>query len=370
MATPLPQDRLVRKEVALGTIREYQPPQDHIGLASIAPFESVASDDVIFTYTRGLTVGMSPARAEDAESEMAGKDDSTSTGRASVIDWAIKDHYDASDIQRWREFLLIQDVANVTQLPLTVQGALDEWQRKLARDELRRRRMHDNRLEWLIMTALETGSITYNDGRIVFTVSFGRPGGQQDMAPPSGALWSNATTADPIEDLLTIQQSAFDTYGVRLNKGILSRKLFRYLRKSQKFVVVGGPVGANKVYVDPNWSDQAALEYVQTATGIQFTIYDSVYRTRPLGSNTVTNTRFVSDNKVILLPDPGDVSQYDDAIGFAKTLTSPHPEGNWTSGYYEWERSTVDPWGYDVGTGIKAFPVFPHLDMSYVIAAA
>lgn len=363
----LSQDRLVRKEVALGVIREYEPPQEHIGLRLFAPFQDVPTDEVLFSYTRGLTVGMSPARAEDAESEMSGKDDSTATGRASVVDWATKDHYDASDIQRWREFLLLNDLVDVTKLPLVVTSATEEWQRKLARDTLRRRRMHDNRLEWMIMTALETGIISYNDGKVIFSVDFGRPGGQQNMAPPSTHLWSSVSNADPIEDLLTVQQSAFDTYGVRLTKGIMSRKIMRYLRKTAQFVVVGGPTGTNPIYVNPNWSDEAALKYIEEATGISFVIYDSVYRTRPLGSNTVTNTRFTSDSKVILLPDPGDVEVYDDAIGFAKTLTSPHAEGNWTPGFYEWERETVDPWGYDVGTGIKAFPVFPHLDMSYVI---
>jgi hypothetical protein len=54
-------------------------------------------------------------------------------------------------------------------------------------------------------------------------------------------------------------------------------------------------------------------------------------------------------------------------IGFAKTLTSPHPMGNWQPGFYEWERETVDPWGYDVGTGVKAFPVFPHMDLTYTL---
>jgi hypothetical protein len=92
-----------------------------------------------------------------------------------------------------------------------------------------------------------------------------------------------------------------------------------------------------------------------------------VYRTRAVGSQTVVNNRFLPQNKVILLPDEGDIEQFDDTdIGFAKTLTSPHPAGNWTSGFYEWENEYgVDPWGYDVGTGIKAFPVFLHMDLTF-----
>src|SRR3990167_6028597 len=101
--TQLSQDRLVRKEVAVGVIREAALlPEDHIGTRLIAPFKSVESDDVIFDYTMGLQVGMAPARAEDAESELAAKDDTVGTGRASVIDWAIKDHYDPPDVSRFR----------------------------------------------------------------------------------------------------------------------------------------------------------------------------------------------------------------------------------------------------------------------------
>ena len=64
-------DRLIRKEVALGTIRDIQPPQNHVGLAMIAPFLDVATDDVIFDYIRGgVQEGLAPARAEDAEAEL------------------------------------------------------------------------------------------------------------------------------------------------------------------------------------------------------------------------------------------------------------------------------------------------------------
>src|SRR5512135_3282122 len=103
MATPVGLDRLVRKEVSLGSIREIQPPQDHIGLAQIAPFLDVATDDVIFDYLKGgLQDGLAPARAEDAEAELAQKDQLYyGEGRASIIDWALKDKYTASDVTRY-----------------------------------------------------------------------------------------------------------------------------------------------------------------------------------------------------------------------------------------------------------------------------
>ena len=216
----------------------------------------------------------------------------------------------------------------------------------------------------LLMGALETGVINYNDNKIKFSVDFGRPAAQQNMAPPSTNLWSSAS-ADPIYDIMTIQQNAFDTYGVHINRALISLKAMRTAMASTKFT--NSLIGSNPLYTVAGWGPQAALDFIGAQTGVEFTLYDSVYRTRAAGSNTTVNTRFTNANNVIFLPSQADVDSLDDAIGFGKTLTSPHPEGNWTSGYYEWEKTDRDPWGHDMGTGIKAFPVLPHLDLSYVM---
>lgn len=386
-AGTIPQDRLIRKEVSLGVVREIIPPETHIGLATIAPFLSVPTDDVIFQYAQGITDGLSPARAEDAESETYQRDDTFLTeGRASVIDWAIKDRYSASDVSRYREWLEIQEQMRDTgRLPLLASSATEGWQERMARDTLRRRRRLDNRLEWLIMSALSTGSIAYNDGKIKFTVDYGRP--TQQMLTPGDTLTStestvtlgssgwlkNDGTGDPIGDLLAIQNWAYDTYGVRLNRAIASRKVLSGLWASNKFnartglITQSGSTTVDPKYVIDGWSPQAAQQIIENATEIRFIEYDSVYRTRPIGSTTVTANRFLPQGRVILLPNESDMEQFDDTqIGFAKTLTSPHPAGNWSSGFYEWEKEHgVDPWGLDVGTGIKAFPVFLHMDLSF-----
>lgn len=374
-------DRLVRKEVALGAIREKQPPQDHIGLQLVAPFLEVDSDDVIFEYLKGgLQDGLAPARAEDAEAELAQKDDLLyGSGRAALIDWSLKDKYTASDVSRYREDLWLK-----TQLQGAVSApnggnlnfvgrTADDFQRRLARHDALRRRKLDNRLEWLIMTALETGQISYNDGKIKFTVNYGRPAGQHNQVPPGG-LW-NLTTCDPIGDLLAASQLMFDTYGVRPTRGLLSTRIVNAMWKSSRFLAaVGVPVlgGTPSSPIDPNYLGLAgynpagALAIVEQATGINFTVYDSVYRTRPIGGTTFTNNRFVSDDKVILFPADGDLGEIDDTeIGFAKMLTSPHPEGEWTPGYYEWEDEKRDPWLHVRGSGIKAFPVFPYMEYTF-----
>lgn len=389
-------DRLVRKEVALGAIRDLQPPQTHIGLAQIAPFMDVATDDVIFEYIKGgLQDGLAPARAEDAEAELAQKDQLYyGQGRAAVIDWSLKDKYTASDVTRYREDLLIQERLQGVQsnLQLNFTGrTVEDFQKRMARDDATRRRKLDNRMEWLIMQAVETGGITYNDGKIKFTVNYGRPSDQQNQAP-AGGLWGQ-TASDPIGDIIAMQQLMYDRYGIRPDKGIISTRIANSIWKSSRFLAaVGVPVvgGTPSNPLDPNYlglagySPRGALAIVEQQTGVNFTIYDSVYRTRPIGGQTYTNNKFLSDNKVYFLPNDvnagtdtardgsfptADAQGYfdDTEIGFAKTLTAPHPEGDWASGYYEWEDESRDPWLHVRGTGIKAFPVFPYMELTYTM---
>ena len=370
-------DRLIRKEVALATIRAIEPPQGHIGLG-IVPFRSVASDDVIFDYAKPTVTGLAPARAEDAESELAQKDTIFGgVGRAAILDWAQKDHYTASDVSRYRETALIEartTGVNSLSLPLTVGSQLEDMRAKFARDDAARRRRLDNRIEWLIMTALSTGGISYNDNKIKFTVDYGRPPGQHDQAP-AGGLWS-LSTSDPIGDVLSVKEFMEETHGISVTRAIASQKIINSMINSDRFIartglVVGGspssPIDLN--YVLPGWNPAAALAVVENATGVQFTPYDSVYRTRPIGSTTTTNNRFLPQNKIVFLPDGGQIGDLEegDGLGFGKTLTSPHPEGNWQSGFYEWERETEDPWGTDRGTGIKAFPVFPFMQYTFTM---
>lgn len=379
MASPGGQDRLVRKEVSLGSIREKLPPSNYLGL-SIAPFLDVATDDVIFDYIKGnVQEGLAPARAEDAEAELAQKDEMVwGQGRAALIDWALKDKYTASDVTRYREDLLLQQAAQgvTSQLSLNFTGRTTaDFEARLAREEALRKRKLDNRIESLIMGGLSDGTYAYNDGKIKFTVNYGRPGGQH-LTAPAGGLWS-ATTCDPIGDILGIKQTMRDTYGVELTKGITSQRVVNNLWKSDKFLAaVGLPIvgGTPSKPLDPNYlglsgyTPEGALAIVERATGVNFTIYDAYYRSRPIGSTTFTNNRFVPDDRVILLPGDGDLGEIDDTqVGFAKTLTSPHPEGNWASGFYEWEMETRDPWMTVRGTGVKAFPVFPYMEYTWVL---
>lgn len=375
------QDRLVRKEVSLGRVRELPFDTTHIGISDIAPFLDVASDDVVFQYIKDVsTTGLTNARAEDAESELSRKDDFViGEGRASIIDWAEKDVYSASDVTRYREYLQIAELVQANQVNVglalnTTPGA--DFAAKLARDETRRRARLDNRLEWLAITqGMSEGKVTYNDGRIKFAVDYGRPANQQAQAPDSGTYASD--THDPIGDILKVQEFIYDTYGVTLDRALCSKKFLLAAAKSAKFGLragfvpdgsggVAGITPADARYMIPNWSPQFAIDMIEQQTGIRFTVHDGIYRTRAIGSTTTANNRFLPVNRVVFFPSEQQLSQIDDSeIGFAKTLTAPHAEGNFTSGFYEWEQVKRDPWQTERGTGIKAFPVFLHLDKTF-----
>jgi hypothetical protein len=382
-ASAIGQDRIVRKEAALGAVRQLPVPEEHIG-DTIAPWKDVPFDDVIFNYLTVETTGLAPARAEDAESELAQKDDTLGgEGRASVIDWAVKDHYDASDVNRARDFRRILEQMQGGALPLVAEAGLADFNAKVARDRALRRLKFDNRREQLIIDSMANGSIVYNDGKIKFAVPWGRPDNQSagnaafDLAKAGitdGTLdLSSPEDFDPIRFFNELNEWFFDLYGVHLKRVTAAKDFFNKFWLSQKFSqraglgavydAQGNPGAPDLLYAAAGWSPDAARRVVEASTGMELREYDSGYRTRAVGSKQVVFNRFLPKTRIFFEPDYNEIREIATTeIGFAKTLTSPHPEGNWTTGYYEWERSTVDPWGQDIGNGIKMFPVFPHME--------
>lgn len=381
MTAAPPFDRLVAKETSLGTLREIPIPNTHIGIATIAPLENVQSDDVIFDFLEdSLQEGLAPARAQDAESELAQKDDfATTSGRARLIDWSLKNTYDAGKVMSYRDSLRAQQALSGLNGLQVNTGLFDapiaQFRNKVARDDAWRLSRLQNRLEWLVMTAFETSLLAYADGKINFAIDYKRPAGQQNQAPASGVLW-NDVAADPIGDIRAMNRFMSDTYGLEMKEAYCSKYAIRDLFRITRFIalvglVVGGapssPIDLD--YLRPDFNEEAAIAVIERATGVKFIPYDGFYRSRTLGTNnTGTNVRYTSSKKIIFKPSAADLAQVDpDGMGFAKTLTSPHPEGNWTPGFYEWEKDRTDPWGTDRGTGIKAFPIFPFMKYSYVM---
>lgn len=370
-AIPLPQDRIVAEETHLGLIRALEPPEYHIGL-QFAPWMDVPSDDVVFDYAKGAGSGLAPARSEDAESELWQQDEfAPGQGRASLLDWALKSHYTSSDVMQYRGFLETLEAARDSgSFPFYIRSITDGFAARMARDTAERKRRLDNRIEWLIVTALSEGKIVYDDGNINFIADYGRPADQHDIAPRSGSY--AGTTHDPINDILADIQVMKDRYGIDINRAICSRKFLNTLWKSSKFIPLTGFMPSQGVntsdlpYLAPGFGPSAAAEIIQRETGVQFIEYDAVFRSKVLGENRFVQQRFNPVDRVIFLPDEAQVNEYNNTeLGFGRTLTSPHPMGNFTPGFYAWEQETTDPWGHDIGSGVKAFPVFPAMETTF-----
>lgn len=364
-------NRVLAQEVHVGVINELLPPDDHIGL-SYAPWLNVATDDIVFDYLRSAGTGMAPARSSEAEAELWSEEEFfTGQGRASIIDWSEKNHYDASDIQRYREQREIMEatVGKNGNIPLYTQSMLAGFQQKMARHTRMRKNRLDNRIEWLIAEGLSKGVIEYADGKIKFKVDFKRPANQQNRAPKSGSYAGDSH--DPIDDLLTMQAAMHEVRGVSMVEAICSRDFLNSLYKSKRFRGLTGHLSGvepeDMNYLMPGWGPQAAIDIVERETGIKFTMAEGTMRVQIPGTTNFTTTRFYPRNQVIFLPDRADIDAIDDTeIGFAKTVSSPHPANQWAPGFYSWEKEFgVDPWGLDIGSGVKAFPIFPHLDKTY-----
>lgn len=344
--------RLIAKEVMLGVLRELEPPQNHIG-EQILPLQRVESDDVIWDAVKGLTVGLAPARAMDAESALAQSDEVIGTGKASIIDWSHKDRWNASDVARFRE---ITAFAGATAIPRTVASITDDLQAKMLRKAAKRKRALDNRLEWLRWNAIKD-TLSYDDTKIKFSVSYGIPGDQKAVVP--SALWDNPATSDPIGNVLAWRELVRNRTGVELTRAVTSRKVLFTIMSNSKFAQMFS--GQNPFYMLSNeFGIAAATDKLAQATDMTWTVYDASYRTRSFGSGTITNTRFTDERDVFLFPSADEITSYsggDNGLGLGGLLSSPHPEANWEAGFYEWEQERKDPWGVDQGTGIKAFPV-------------
>lgn len=370
-AIPLPQDRVIAEEVNVGMIRALEPPETHIGL-SIAPFMDVPTDDVVFDYAKGAGTGLAPARAEDAESDLWQTDEfAPGQGRASVIDWALKNHYTSSDVMQYRGFLETEErTRDSGAFPFYIRSIVDGFAGRLAREAAERKRRLDNRIEWMITQALSTGKIVYDDGSVGFVADYERPADQQALAPQSGDY--NGTDHDPINDIIHDLQIMMDRYNVEMDRAICSRKFLNSLFKSSKFIPLTGFLPSSGIdstdlpYLAPGFGPSAAVATIERETGVRFIESDAVYRQKVYGSNTFTQTRFIPENRVIFLPNEQQLLEYNNTeLGFGRTLTSPHPMGNFTPGFYSWEQETTDPWGHEVGTGIKAFPVFPSMETTF-----
>lgn len=372
---PLNQQEAHEKAVGIGISRELPVDQSLIW-PRIAPLQSIDTDKFTFEVEVDSSDLMAPAADESAESETYENDTFFGEGKGSVIDWRVSTRTKPSDITNARAFdeaMRLFSEAGIVP-PRLFQNQAAQLSDKLAKDRIERRRQIDFRLEWLVTQALSTGGINYADGKIRFETPFGLPVDQLNQAPASGNLWNVGVDHDPIGDIDAMQEFMYARYDITLDTMVISPESLRKMARSKYFyprtgLAIPAGIGPRDMsYINPNFGQEEAVRIISQATGItNIIVYDAKRKVKPLGANTrPVPVRFMDEGQVIFFPSveaAGGLLSTD--LGFAKTLTSPHPEGDWASGIYTFEDSGVDPWGRKDGTGIKAMPVFPRIDLSY-----
>lgn len=88
------------------------------------------------------------------------------------------------------------------------------------------------RMEALI-TAMLIDNLTYNHlGVAISGLSWGMP---SDLKVTPSTLWTDATNADPVNDIMTVVVLAQQKYGVKFNRITMSYQAFQYMVLTQSF---------------------------------------------------------------------------------------------------------------------------------------
>lgn len=147
------------------------------------------------------------------------------------------------------------------------------------------------RIELARGDALVNGSVTISENGIVATVDFGRP---DACTVTPATVWTDATNADPIGDIIAWNQAYIALNGEGIGALVFSTSVLNNLSRSLKLRNLAATIiGA------PSILSRSAISEVLSAYGLPpFVIYDA--QTNVNG----TPTKIVDPDKVLMLPAP------------------------------------------------------------------
>jgi hypothetical protein len=332
---------IMERKTMLEIVNQLLPSDSYIGMG-ILPFRNTATEKVIADMVL-VNSSIANYRAPDGEAELKGKNMYRQM-IMNVVDIAKKERFNTSDLRAAREagqLPVYQDAPSL----ISQIGA--EARQKFTQSLTDLRAEVDTRLEAQALQALQ-GSVSSTD-KIKFSVDYGIPADQKDQTPTTD--WDDED-ATPSDDLIEWQEKINDRTGVLPNQCIMSRKSLLYCSKVKALRDVIAEVG-NFLF-----SINQTKSMLQDHTGLNITVYDAQYHTLD-EDGTTTSTRFLDANKIILYP--GSVPN--NKLG--ETLTCPHPHANFQPGFYTWDEMETDPYGYEVGVGITAFPIIYHPELLF-----
>lgn len=304
-----------------------------IGLTYL-PFFDSPTEEITWDVIKAVNP-LADFRAVDGEAKLVGRQ-AFARMYADVVSLAQKERFNASDLRKIREAGMLPIVDGQISLVAQMGAAA----KRKVRDALQRcKDAVDNRLEWMAINALLGKIDSPSTSKVKFSVDYGITGGQTGVVP--SVLWSTVATADPLGDLLTWQQTVLENTGVLLDTAIMSRKALKYALDNTGLRTM-------MQYTNPMMSLTKAQQVIEENTGIKIELYDTTYTSE----DGTTVTRFLPENKVIMLASVSD--------GIGDIVRVMHPLAGYTPGYYSWTEEKKDPYGIEAGVGLDAFPRIKH----------
>jgi len=304
-----------------------------IGL-DFLPFYESATEETMWDIVHAASP-MANFRAVDGEAELGGKQ-AFDRAYADLVSIARKERLNTSDLRKIKEAGMLPVVDGA---PSLIGMMAAEAQKKIRMALERSKMAIDNRLEWMQINAL-LGKISFT-GKVKIDVDYGI--GFYGVAPTTP--WSTVASATPIEDIITWQEQVRAATGIVPDTLIMSRAALNYVRKNTGIQEVLKYTSKSII------SFNAAKQYIEENAGVNVILYDTTY-TADDGSGT---TRFLAENKVILLPSKNVLPE-----GLGDTARVGHPLSGYTPGYYTWQNEEMDPYGLEIGVGLDAFPRIKH----------
>lgn len=213
--------------------------------------------------------------------------------------------------------------------------------------------------------ALVTGSVTIAENGVIATVDFGRAAGHTVNA---NTLWSDLVNSKPVDDLDSWSGTYSDTNGVAPGAIVMSKRLFGFLARNAQVKNVASAGG-----ITPSIVSSSTVRDVLDAYDLPpIYIIDSKIL---IGT---TATRIIPDNRVLLLPAPGDDGNPEGtdlgATQWGTTSESLEPEygltGGAEPGIVAGSYKDNDPVAIWTKSAAISIPVLANPDLSFCATAA
>ena len=256
-------------------------------------------------------------------------------GEARIVPFQVQTVKTAPSAFIKAKMLLTESILEYLRYPGTYAAAAEK---QVAEAVARLNRQVSIEKEWLIMSALVNGAITYTEtGGYSFSVDYGVPSANK---PTPATLWSNTGAADIVGNVLAWKQIIAENGGTNI-VGLCNSTVFSYMVQNSAIrnLLTGNIVNPT----DPT--------IFATILGLQkLYVYDGLYT----DLDGTTTAKFLPNNKFILLAlgETGD--------NFGGFRQAPSLYNNHKPGRFVYTTAVEDPAGVWVIVGEYGLPVIYH----------